>query len=178
MNFTDEILGLVVHTLTGFMGDTVSMKGGILVAMIKIKKKLARRVINIEFLVVDLRASYNMVLGCPSLHRLRSYLSIYYLVIKFLTDHGTRESQGDQRISRCYNIELGRVLGTLDPKEGEETTKKKGKVLVQSIILEDLRDDSDPEKGAPHQGTPVKGLIWIPLSEDQPKRTFQIGITM
>ncbi|KAJ4952246.1 hypothetical protein NE237_029078 [Protea cynaroides] len=83
VNFIDEMLGPIVHSLTRFTGDSMCVKGGIHLPFM-IKSKLASKVINVEFLVVYLRANYNVVLRRPSLHRLQSCLSTFYQVIKFL----------------------------------------------------------------------------------------------
>ncbi|KAJ4963217.1 hypothetical protein NE237_023156 [Protea cynaroides] len=108
-------------------------------------------------------------------------------VIKFPTKHEMGECQGDEKISRqCYAIELalnkkkaeGKTISlhieVLDKEDKKKKiTEGKKKVSVQSIIVDDLRDDLKHERG-----TTIEELIQILILEDQPERTFQIGSSL
>ena len=58
---------------------------------------------NVNFLVVDCSSSYNAIIGRPTLNRWKATTSTYHLSVKFPTEHGVGEVQGDQLASReCY----------------------------------------------------------------------------
>ena len=49
----------------------------------------------VDFLIVDCPSSYNVILGQPTLNRLKAVTSIYCLKVKFPTPYETREIIGD-----------------------------------------------------------------------------------
>ena len=58
---------------------------------------------NINFLVVDCSSSYNAIIGRPTLNNWKAVTSTYHLSIKFPTEYGVGEVQGDQLAAReCY----------------------------------------------------------------------------
>ena len=58
---------------------------------------------NVSFLVVDYSSSYNAIIGRPTLNSWKAVTSTYHLSVKFPTEHGVGEVQGDQLASReCY----------------------------------------------------------------------------
>ena len=57
----------------------------------------------VEFLVVDCPSAYNVIIGHPTLNRLRAVTSIYHLLVRFPTENGVGEMKGDQAMTReCY----------------------------------------------------------------------------
>ena len=61
----------------------------------------------IDFLFVNCPSSYNVILGQPTLNRLKAVTSTYCLKVKFPTPHGTGEIFGDQLLAReCYQVVL------------------------------------------------------------------------
>ncbi|XP_075659176.1 uncharacterized protein LOC142629071 [Castanea sativa] len=61
----------------------------------------------IDFLIVDCPSTYNIILGGPTLNRLRVATSTYYLKVKFSTAHGVGEIKGDQVLGKeCYQAAL------------------------------------------------------------------------
>ena len=61
----------------------------------------------VDFLIVDCPLSYNVILGRPTLNRLKAATSTYYLKVKFLTLHGIREITGEQLLAKeCYQAVL------------------------------------------------------------------------
>ena len=61
----------------------------------------------IDFLIVDYPSTYNIILGRPTLNRLRAVTSTYHLKVKFPTAHGVGEIRGDQVLEReCYQAAL------------------------------------------------------------------------
>ena len=62
---------------------------------------------DMNFLVVDCSSSYNAIIGRPTLNSLKAVTSTYHLSIKFPTEYGVGQVQGDQLAAReCYLIML------------------------------------------------------------------------
>jgi hypothetical protein len=58
----------------------------------------------VDFLVVNPPSAYNVIVGWPSLNKLRVVTSTYHLMMKFPTLEGVREVKEDQIVARkCYN---------------------------------------------------------------------------
>ena len=58
---------------------------------------------NVNFLVVDYSSSYNAIIRRPTLNSWKAVTSTYHLLVKFPTEHGVGEVQGDQLAAReCY----------------------------------------------------------------------------
>uniref|UniRef100_A0A2N9FPT8 Reverse transcriptase domain-containing protein n=1 Tax=Fagus sylvatica TaxID=28930 RepID=A0A2N9FPT8_FAGSY len=88
--------------LVGFAGTSVYPLGIISLQIIAgtYPKQATKRV---EFLVVDCPSAYNVIIGRPTLNRLRAVTSTYHLLVRFPTEHGIGEMKGDQAIAReCY----------------------------------------------------------------------------
>lgn len=49
----------------------------------------------VNFLIIDCSSSYNAIIGRPTLNSWRVAISTYHLSIKFPTEYGIREVQGD-----------------------------------------------------------------------------------
>lgn len=61
----------------------------------------------IEFLVVDLALTYNVILGMPTLNMLRAIPSIYHRKIKFETPKGVGDVLRDQiMVRQCYSLQV------------------------------------------------------------------------
>ena len=57
----------------------------------------------VNFLVVDCSSSYNAIIGRPTLNSWKVITSTYPLSVKFPTEYGTGQAQGDQLAAReCY----------------------------------------------------------------------------
>ena len=56
-----------------------------------------------SFLVVDQSSAYNIIIGRPTLNRLKAITSTYHLMMKFPTAKGIAVMNGDQSMARmCY----------------------------------------------------------------------------
>ena len=57
----------------------------------------------VNFLVMDCSSSYNAIIGRPTLNSSKAVTSTYHLSVKFPTDYGVGQVQGDQLATReCY----------------------------------------------------------------------------
>ena len=58
---------------------------------------------DVNFLVVDCSSSYNAIIGRPALNSWKAVTSTYHLSVKFPTECGVRQVQGDQlTVRECY----------------------------------------------------------------------------
>ena len=91
--------------LLSFTGDRIVPRGIITLTVIA-GTYLAQVTKEIDFLIVDCPSTYNIILGRPTLNKLKAATSTYYLKFKFPTAHGV-EIRGDQVLARkCYQIAL------------------------------------------------------------------------
>ena len=108
-----------------------------------------------DFLVVRVPSTYNIIIGCLSLNILRAIVSTYHLTMKFLTHEGVDEVRGDQILMRqCYTISVR------DARQPE----------AYPIDGLDTRDDLMEE-----HGEPIEDLDAIPLKDGNPRHMMQIG---
>ena len=62
---------------------------------------------NVKFLMVDCSSSYNAIIGKPTLNIWKAITSTYHLSVKFPTEHGIGQAQGDQLAAReCYFVKI------------------------------------------------------------------------
>ena len=98
---------------------------------------------NVNFLVVDCSSSYNAIIGRPTLNSWKAVTSTYHLLVKFPTEHGVGQVQGDQLAAReCY-------LAMLAMEEQLQTMNIEEKRIVAepTEVLENIPlDESDLEK--------------------------------
>ena len=100
-----------------------------------------------NFLVVDCLSSYNAIIGRPTLNSWKAVTSTYHLSIKFPTEHGVGQVQGDQlAVRECYLAMLA-----MDEQ-------------VQTMNIEEKRVVAEP----------IKTLEDISLDENNPKRYTRV----
>ena len=88
--------------LVGFGGMKVQPVGTISLS-VEVRAYPRQITKNMNFLVVDCSSSYNAIIGRPTLNSWKAVTSIYHLSIKFPTEHGVGQVQGDQLAAReCY----------------------------------------------------------------------------
>jgi hypothetical protein len=136
--------------LVGFTGDKVKPLG--VVSLIIEAGTYPKQVrTSVEFLVVDCPSAYNVIIGRPTLNKLRAVTSTYHLLVRFPTEHGIGELKGDQGTAReCYFASLG-------PEATHQTMKiDEGHKLVE----------------------PTEELEVIALDDDEPSKTTSIGTKM
>ena len=106
MKLNKERLRPFTSPLVSFIGDRVIPKGVVKLTIIagtyptKVSKE-------IDFLMVDYPLMYNIILGRPTLNKLRAATSTYYLKVKFPAAHSIGEISKDQVLTRkCYQATL------------------------------------------------------------------------
>ena len=116
----------------------------------------------VEFLVVDCPSAYNVIIGRPTLNKLRAVTSTYHLLVHFPTEHGIGELKGDQAtIRECYFAFLGpeikhhQIMVIGKRQKLVEPTEK-----LEVIVL----DDEKPDKTT-NIGIKMDGRIREPLIE-------------
>jgi len=70
-----EIVPLV-HPLLGFGGQEVNPTGMIRL-LLCFGDKLKGRNLEVDFLVIDVPMAYNVILGCPTLHKVKVVITPY-----------------------------------------------------------------------------------------------------
>ena len=101
--------------------------------------------------MVDCSSSYNAIIGRPTLNRWKAVTSTYHLSIKFPTEYGVGQVQGDQLAAReCY-------LAMLSVDEH-----------MQTMAIEERRVTAEP----------TEVLEDIPLEEGYPEKFTRIGTSM
>ena len=101
--------------------------------------------------MVDCLSSYNAIIGRPTLNRLKAIMSTYHLSVKFPTEYGIGQAQGDQLAAReCYL-----AMMTLDEQ-------------VQTMSIEERRFVAEP----------TEVLEEVPLEEGNPEKFTRIGTSM
>ena len=98
---------------------------------------------DVNFLVVDCSSSYNAIIGMPTLNSWKAVTSTYHLSVKFLTEHGIGQVQGDQLAAReCYLAILA-----MDEQVQAMNIDEKRVVAEPIDALEDISlDENNPER--------------------------------
>ncbi|XP_064963257.1 uncharacterized protein LOC135611546 [Musa acuminata AAA Group] len=91
---TEGDLTPMASALIGFTGDSISPLGTT-VLPITVGEERRSKIVMTTFMVVDLPSAYNIILGCPTLNKIRAVVSTYHRTIKFPTSVGIGEAQSD-----------------------------------------------------------------------------------
>ncbi|KAJ8432685.1 hypothetical protein Cgig2_034011 [Carnegiea gigantea] len=96
--------------------------------------KIKARKLEVDFLVVDVPITYNVILGRPTLHKVKADITSYLLQLQLEADDGSVETlQGDQRIAReCYLLK-GRIGRRI--KVGRGSFALDDRVLIVAAIV-------------------------------------------
>ena len=102
MRLGRDQLHLVNLPLVGFRGMKVQPVGTVTLSVV-VGAYLQQVTKNVNFLVVDCSSPYNAIIGRPTLNSWKAVTSIYHLSVKFPTEYGVVQVQGDQLVVReCY----------------------------------------------------------------------------
>ena len=150
MKYGKDQLQPIETPLVGFAGTSVYPLGMVTLQIIAgTHPKQAIKKVN--FLVVDCPSAYNVIIGRPTLNRLRVVTSTYHLLVRFPTENEIGEIKGDQAMAReCY-------LTTVNTEQ-----------VHQTLIVEERQNI----------GEPTEELEEIVLIEGNEKKTTRIGTSM
>ena len=102
MRLERDQLRPVNSPLVGFGGMKVQPVGTVTLPVVvgAYPQQVAR---DMNFLVLDCSSSYNAIIGRPTLNSWKAVTSTYHLSVKFPTEHGIGQVQGDQlAVRECY----------------------------------------------------------------------------
>ena len=128
--------------LVGFGGTRVLPLGAITLSVVvgDYPQQIAK---DVTFQVVDYSSAYNAILGQPTLNSWKAVTSTYHLMIKFPTNYGMGELQGNQVTAHeCYVavMEMEDHLQTFSIEEHRTAMEPVEK--LQEVLL----DDSNHER--------------------------------
>ncbi|XP_016194967.1 uncharacterized protein LOC107635933 [Arachis ipaensis] len=107
LKLSDKNLQPSSEELVGFSGERISIRGYIWLQT-TFGEYPNSKTIDIQYLVVDCRSPYNIILGRPSLNAFNAIVSTVHLCVKFLSqDNKVVTIHEDQKEARqCYNASL------------------------------------------------------------------------
>uniref|UniRef100_A0A2N9ESK5 RNase H type-1 domain-containing protein n=1 Tax=Fagus sylvatica TaxID=28930 RepID=A0A2N9ESK5_FAGSY len=150
MKIDKEWLRLIDIPLVGFTGDKVKPLG-VVSLMIEAETYPKQVRASVEFLIVDCPSAYNVIIGRPTLNKLRAVTSTYHLLARFPTELDIGELKRDQATAReCY-------FASLRPETRHQTmTIDEDQKLVE----------------------PTEELEVVVLDDEEPNKTTNIGTRM
>ena len=90
----------LVHPILGFGWQEVNPMGTIHLP-VRFSDKLKSKNLEADFLVVDVPTAYNVILGRPTLHKVKAVIAPYLLQLQFEADNGSvGKIHGDQWMAR------------------------------------------------------------------------------
>ena len=102
MKFEQNQLRLVNSPLVGFGGIKAKPVGTVTLTVVvgAYPQQVTK---DVNFLLVDCSSSYNAIIGRPTLNNWKAVTSTYHLSVKFPTEYGVGQVQGDQLVAKeCY----------------------------------------------------------------------------
>ena len=145
-NLGRDQLRLMHSSLVGFGGMKLQPVGTItLLVVVGAHPQQVTR--NVNFLVVDCSSSYNAIIGRPTLNSWKAITSTYHLLVKFPTEYGVGEVQGDQLEARKYYL----AMLAMDEQTQMMNIEERRIVAEPTEALKDISlDEDDPEIGRAH----------------------------
>ena len=110
--------------------------------------------------MVDCSSSYNAIIGRPTLNSWKVVTSTYHLSVKFLTEHGVGQVQGDQLAAReCYlpMLALDEQVQTMNIEEKRIVTEPTE--ALENIPLDERNLERYTKVGADLEGKNKKDLV-------------------
>ncbi|XP_020232498.1 uncharacterized protein LOC109812850 [Cajanus cajan] len=126
-----------------------------------------RRRIKVRYIVVHANTSYNILLGRPSLNKLRAIVSTPHLAMKFPSEEGTIITlHADQETAReCYFASL-KVQPTPKPRRDVNVIGEVGQPkLIEGLELDPRMEDEDRVE-------PIETRIPFQLGKNEEQVTF------
>ncbi|RWW05761.1 hypothetical protein GW17_00030947 [Ensete ventricosum] len=148
LGMTNKDLIPMTSTLTGFTRDMIAPMGVTTLPVIFGEKPKAKTLM-IPFTVVELPSTYNVIIGQPSLNKLRVVVSMYHRNMKFPTSARVGEVKSDPRESSQRYLAATNI-----PKK------------VKRPPFPNLREPAKPYS----RPEPTKEVLEVPLDKDHPKK--------
>lgn len=120
----------------------------------------------VQFLVVKMALSFNLVIGRPTLTEIRAIMSQSYLCMKFSTPMGIATLKGNQEIARhCYMMSVTRSCKDKEAELELESiqTQPLSNNQVMGIQLLDNRLDDEP------RATPGEEVEKVQINKNNPQ---------
>ncbi|XP_031107348.1 uncharacterized protein LOC116012024 [Ipomoea triloba] len=141
---------LYLEVFESFTGDSVESEGSIRLP-VEIGTYPNLRSIEMEFVVVDLSCSHNMILGRPGLEDLGALISLEHLCLKFQTPNGIGVARCDQKAARDCYLQSCRQIGKKDMRVHPITSRTEHLKSLDrpkpAVELEEVETDpSHPER--------------------------------
>ncbi|XP_072062012.1 uncharacterized protein [Arachis hypogaea] len=170
MKLSDKILQPSSGDLEGFSGERVSIRGYIWLQT-TFEEYPNSKTLEIQYLVVDCKSPYNIILGRPSLNVFNAIVSTVHLCVKFLSqDNKVVTIHRDQKEARqCYNASLK-----------NEQSRQPDQQYVQAVYISDRLPplaDLDPRTNYQERSMPTYDLSNIQLITEEGKYTY-LGIAL
>ncbi|RRT63122.1 hypothetical protein B296_00000877 [Ensete ventricosum] len=93
LRMTNRDLAPMTSTLTGFTGDAITPVG--VVTLVIFGDEPRTKTLMVQFMVVDLPSAYSVIIGAPTLNKLRAFVSTYHRSMKFPTSTSPGEIKSD-----------------------------------------------------------------------------------
>ncbi|VFQ72015.1 unnamed protein product [Cuscuta campestris] len=122
LGLTRDELSPIKTPLTGFTCDSIEPEG-VITLSVEIGDTKATRKLDMEFVVVGIISSTNIILGRPGLEDLECVISPRHLCIKFPTPHGVGIARGSPRVSRAWYLKATKQPVKYDTQVGEVTAQ-------------------------------------------------------
>ncbi|RWV93592.1 hypothetical protein GW17_00043951 [Ensete ventricosum] len=140
----------MTYTMIGFTRDAIAPLS-VTTLPVTIVEESRTKTLMVSFMVVKLPSTYNTIIGCPTLNKLRATVSTYHHTMKFPTSVGVGEAKSNPRESRqCYLMAI-----TLPKKTKNETLAP---------------NPREPNKST-SRTEPIEQVLEVPLDMGYPKKT-------
>ena len=125
----------------------------------------------LKLLVMDCPSTFNMILGRPSLKKIKGITLIHHLAMKFLIPEGSGQVYGKQKEEKeCYNLSLWTI------QKKKKKVRKVQNLVVQNMVMRPLDETLDPHIMDEGRKTgPIKKLVKIQVDEKELSRILKLG---
>ena len=105
------------------------------------------KMVMVDFLVVDCPSAYNVILGMPTLNKIRVVISTTCLTMKFFTDDGeiTTIKANQVEVRRCYNVSMEIQKGKKEESGNCSRLPNSSKVLMVNLDTRGWQEMKRPE---------------------------------
>ncbi|GKV15261.1 hypothetical protein SLEP1_g26057 [Rubroshorea leprosula] len=153
----------------GFNNQPVSVEG-VLTMNVAFGSDRSYVTPSVRFLVVKMASSFNVVIGRPTLTKIRAVVFQSHLCKKFPTPTGIATLRGNQEVARhCY------ITSVTQPQKGKDQTSKTNPKQISNdwqvmgVEIIDNRPEDDT------RAAPVEDVEEVQIDDRDPTRKTQIG---